>query len=224
MDPKLEARLRALATRKTPSTPTRRTKSQSAAKIVDAPERRNRLRRNTDELPWGEQYLETHATTPAFARKNNVEIHQEYIVFVKTHPLTGALLNSTRTRHKVPPINPKTGKEMKFTQKSGEAFPYFPTHWDWPSIFADSSVDIFIVESECSALAAAQRGFVTIGVGGCDGVFMVGTRRQKLHPIFSEMRLAGRRVYVVFDADRETNDNVHDAEQAAAKLFAEAVQ
>ncbi|MGP8226692.1 MAG: DUF3854 domain-containing protein, partial [Terracidiphilus sp.] len=196
----------------------------STAKTVAAPERRIRLRRNPDELLWGKQYLEAHATTPAFARKNNVVINPENIVFTKTQPLSGALLNSTRTRHKVPPINPKTGKEMKFTQKSGEAFPYFPTHWDWPSIFADSSVDIFIVESECSALAAAQRGFVTIGVGGCDGVFMVGTRRQKLHPIFSEMRLAGRRVYVVFDADRETNDNVHDAEQAAAKLFAEAVQ
>ena len=175
------------------------------------------------EKPWSEQYLEEHAVTVEFAEANNVEIHGDRIIFVKHHPLSRARLDSSRTRHKVPPIG-KDGKPMKFTQRHGEGFPYFPAHWDWARIFTDPAVDIFIVESECSALAGAQRGLVVIAVGGCDGAFMPGTHRQKLHPIFSEMVLKGRKVYIVFDADAKSNKNVHDAEQAAAKLFSEAVR
>ncbi len=172
---------------------------------------------------WGEQYLEEHAVTVEFAKANNVEIHDDRNVFVKHHPLSKARLDSSRTRHRVPPLD-KDGRPMKFTQRHGEGFPYFPVHWDWSRIFTNPIVDIFIVESECSALAGAQRGLVVIAVGGCDGVFMPGTRRQKLHPIFSEMVLKGRKVYMVFDADAKSNKNVHDAEQATAKLFAEAVR
>jgi hypothetical protein len=175
------------------------------------------------EKPWANQYLEDRAVDAEFAQANNAELHGDHIVFVKHHPLTHARMDSSRTRHKVPPLD-KDGRPMKFTQRRAEAFPYFPVHWDWSRIFKDPAVDLFIVESETSALAGAQRGLPVIGVGGCDGVFMAGARRQKLHPIFSEVVLKNRRIFLVFDADSRSNKNVHDAEQAAAKLFAEAVR
>ncbi len=175
------------------------------------------------EKPWSTQYLEDRAITVEFAKANNVETHDERIVFVKHHPLSHERMKSGRTRFKVPIVG-KDCKPQKFSQPSGEAFPYFPAHWDWSRVFTDPAVDIFIVESEASALAGAQRGLVVIAVGGCDGAFMTGTRRQKLHPIFSEMVLKGRKVYIVFDADSTLSKNVHDAEQATAKLFAEAVR
>jgi hypothetical protein len=176
------------------------------------------------EKPWPNQYLEGRAVDVEFAKANNVELHDDRNIFVKHHPLTRARLDSSRTRHRVPPLD-KDDKPMKFTQRRhGEGFPYFPVHWDWSRIFTDTSIDLYIVESECSALALAQRGVAAIGVGGCDGVFMAGTRRQKLHPIFSEMVLKGRKIYIVFDADTKLNKNVHDAEQAAAKLFGEAAR
>jgi len=172
--------------------------------------------------PWAESYLKERAVTVEFAEANEVKLYKDHIVFVKTHPLSNALLDSSRTRHEKPPLG-KDGRPMKFTQKPGESFPYFPKHWNWTKVFADPSFEIYIVESECSALAGAQRGFIAIAVGGCDGVFMTGTHRQKLHPIFSEMALKGRKVFIAFDGDSKKNSNVHDAEQAAAKLFAEAV-
>jgi hypothetical protein len=171
---------------------------------------------------WAENYLEERAVTVDFAKANGAELHKNRIVFTKFHPLSNVRLDSSRTRHEKPPLI--AGKPAKFTQKRGESFPYFPTHWNWTGIFADSSTNIFIVESECSALAAAQRGLIAIAVGGCDGAFMKDTHRQKLHPIFSEMTLKGRKVFIVFDADTKSNDNVHAAQQAAAKLFAEAVR
>jgi hypothetical protein len=183
-----------------------------------------RRRKAQPETLWAKQYLEERDVPIEFAEQNGVQLCEEYIVFEKRHPLSGALLTSSRTRHKVPPLDPKTGKPMKFTQKRGQSAPYFPKHWNWNHVFETPSIDIFIVESECSALSAARHGWAAIAVGGCDGVFMSGTHRQKLHPIFSEIKLKGRRVYIVFDADSKNNSNVHAAEQAAAKLFAEAVR
>lgn len=184
---------------------------------------RRKQQTKSAKKPWAESYLEERAVTVEFAEANDVKLGKDRVVFVKTHPLSNAPLDSSRTRHEKPPLD-KHGKPMKFTQKRGESFPYFPKHWDWKEIFADPSFEIYIVESECSALAAAQREFIAIAVGGCDGAFMAGTHRQKLHPIFSEMVLKGREVFIVFDGDSNTNDNVHNAEQATAKLFAEAVR
>jgi len=174
--------------------------------------------------PWAEQYLTDHAVSVEFALRSHVKIYDDRILFHRICPLTGRDLDATSTRHKVPPIDTKTGKPMKFTRKRGGGnVLYFPSSLNWKPAFADTSVDFYIVESECSALALAERDFYAIGTGGKDGVFMAGTKKQKLHEYLSNIKWSGRRVLLAFDGDVLTNQDVRESAHAAAKLFAEAV-
>ncbi len=156
--------------------------------------------------------------------QSHVKLCDDRILFHRICPLTGKDLDATSTRHKVPPTDPKTGKPMKFTRKrGGGSVLYFPSCLNWKLAFADTSVDFYIVESECSALALAEHDIYAIGTGGKDGVFMAGTKRQKLHEYFSNIKWGGRRVLLAFDGDALTQEDVRESAHAAAKLFAEAV-
>ncbi len=184
----------------------------------------NKATRKTAK-PWAEQYLQDRAVDVEFAKRCGVKVYDERIVFPRIHPLTGNDLNASSTRHQTPPTDPKTGKAMKFTRRPGVGnVLYFPRCLDWKTAFSNTSIDLYIVESECSALALAQRGLYAIGTGGKDNVFMVGTKKQKLHEQFNLIKLTGRRVLLAFDGDMATNPLVRDSVQAAAKLFREVKQ
>jgi hypothetical protein len=175
--------------------------------------------------PWAEKYLEDRAVDLDFAKRCGVKVYGERVMFPRIHPLTGNDLNASSTRHQTPPTDPKTGKAMKFTRRPGVGnVLYFPRCLDWKTAFSDTSIDLYVVESECSALALAQRGLYAIGTGGKDNVFMAGTKRQTLHEHFSLIKLRGRRVFLGFDGDMAINPQVRDSVEAAAKLFAEANQ
>jgi hypothetical protein len=197
--------------------PDNRTKSASNYNTVKA----SKIAAKT----WAEQYLEDHAVPVAFAKENHVKLYDARIIFQRIHPLTGEILDASSIRHKEPPLDPKTGKPMKFTRKRGAAnVLYYPAHWNWKLAFNDTSTDLYIVESECSALALAMLGLVAIGTGGKDMVFMAGTKKQKLHEDFEQIKLAGRKVYLLFDGDTASNPEVKASVDAAAKLFAEATR
>jgi hypothetical protein len=73
-----------------------------------------------------------------------------------------------RIRYFFPPID-KNGKPVKFAQpKQSNVEAYFDPHIDWRKIAKDTSIEVCFVEGEIKALAANQRGIVTIGLGGVD--------------------------------------------------------
>jgi hypothetical protein len=197
---------------------------QQAKRKKPKPEAAPRQRRTKPaEKLWADQYMEERGFDREFAEQNGAEIERDRIVFIKFHPLTGLRVEGSRTRLREP-ITIK-GKPAKFIQrKDTNSSPYFARCLNWKSIFADPSCPIVISEGETRSLAGAKHHIPVIGCGGVDGVFMAGTHRQKLHPIFEEMVLKGRTIYICFDADAESNSNVRNAENAAAKLFVEAAR
>ncbi len=174
-------------------------------------------------VPTARKYLCDHGVSAEFAESCGVKIQRGRIIFDKFEPMTGALLDSGRSRPLDPQPDPKTGKLMKFVQKRGtESRLYFPRVLDWRAAFLDTSIPLFLVESECFALALAERGYYAIGTGGKDNIFLSGSKRTALHPDFDEIQLRGRKVYLMFDADDKVNPQVRASIEAAARLLSEA--
>jgi hypothetical protein len=205
--------------------PTQKLKDRpkAAPRFKPKPAAHRQRRTRPTEKSWADQYIEERGFDRAFAEQNGVEIERDRIVFLKFHPLTGGRIEGSRTRLREP-ITIK-GKIAKFIQrKNTESFPYFAPCLNWKAIFTDASCPIVVSEGETRALTGAKHHIPVIGCGGVDGVFMAGTHRQKLHPIFDEIVLKGRTIFICFDADAELNSNVGAAENAAARLFVEAVR
>jgi Domain of unknown function (DUF3854) len=174
-------------------------------------------------VPTARKYLSEHGVSVEFAQRCGVKIQPGRIIFPKYDPMTGELLDSGRIRPMDPKPDPKTSRMMKFIQRRGtESRLYFPKFWDWKSAFLDTSIPLFLVESECSALALAERGYHAIGTGGKDNIFLSGSKRTALHPDLDGIRLRGRKVYLMFDADDKVNPQVRASIEAAASLLSEA--
>lgn len=75
---------------------------------------------------------------------------------------------------------------------------------------------IIITEGELKAACATKMGFPTIGLGGV-WCFRSAKNQLALLPVFKELNLAGKRVYIIFDSDAATNPNVALAENTLCK-------
>jgi len=92
---------------------------------------------------------------------------------------------------------------------------YIPQLLDWAKYLATNK-PIFITEGELKAACATARGYPTIALGG---VWNFCSRKKgvQLLPIFSELNLENRIVYIVYDSDSVTNPQVIMAENELCK-------
>jgi putative DNA primase/helicase len=118
--------------------------------------------------------------------------------------------------HRVKPANPRRGQKQKPIKyeapKKERPRPYFPPLFR--DIYATADF-IVIVEGEKKALCTSQHGFATIGLCGV----WSWSFDHSLLPELAALNWNGRRVFIVFDSDRLTNEDVRKAEsRLAAKL------
>ncbi len=108
-------------------------------------------------------------------------------------------------------------KEQRYAQPPdtlNEA--YLPPFISWTDYITDVSRPIIITEGELKAAAATARGWATIGLGGVD-CFRSGKRGLSILPIFNQLSLAGREVFIIYDSDAALNPNVAAAESALCR-------
>ena len=117
-----------------------------------------------------------------------------------------------------PPKDAKTGKHRKYLQPSGVPVrAYIP-----PQVrdkLSDATCRLVITEGEKKALAAVQAGFACVGLSGVDCWHTKGT--AKLLPDLDRIAWQGRQVFVAFDSDAATNDNVTRNECELAAVLAD---
>ena len=128
------------------------------------------------------------------------------------HGLDGELLDYFRVKPDNPRVQKDNGKQVKYEAPKGRPpHAYLPPqcHRAWRS-----GEPLLVVEGEKKALAGCQNGFPTIGLAG-----VWSWRRKGERELLPELRAIpwkDRRVYVVFDSDRESNPRVRQAEAALA--------
>jgi hypothetical protein len=88
----------------------------------------------------------------------------------------------------------------------------------WSKIAQDVNIPIIITEGEIKAAAACAAGFPTLAIGGvwCWGA---KTRRIELLDAFKDFKWEGRKVYICFDSDGHTNDDIQLACQELINTF-----
>ena len=92
---------------------------------------------------------------------------------------------------------------------------YIPPLLDWQKYLATTN-PIFITEGELKAACATARGYPTIALGG---VWNFCSRKKgvQLLPIFDDLKLEDRTVYIVYDSDAVSNPMVIQAENELCK-------
>jgi hypothetical protein len=115
-----------------------------------------------------------------------------------------------------------TGKKaMRYCQPGDTVTEvYLPPLVKWRTVAANTERPILITEGELKAACATKYGLPTVGLGGVWS-FQSGKHNTPMLPIFEELGLSGRRVYIVFDSDAVTNPNVVAAELRLAKRLTE---
>lgn len=101
-------------------------------------------------------------------------------------------------------------KEQRYDQPSMAPEVYFPPLLPWKKYLA-AKEPLFITEGEFKAACATSRGYPCIALGG---VWNFCSRKNgvQLLPIFDELGLAGRDVYILYDSDSVSNPQVIMAE------------
>lgn len=110
-------------------------------------------------------------------------------------------------------------KDQRYDQPKGETTEiYFPPLINWKKFF-ERDKPLYITEGELKAACATAKGFPTIGLGG---VWNFCSRKKGIAmlPVFKEMKLANRDVYIVFDSDAATNPQVVAAENELCRQIA----
>lgn len=92
---------------------------------------------------------------------------------------------------------------------------YIPPLLNWLK-YLETDKPLFITEGELKAACATARGYPTIALGG---VWNFCSRKKgiQLLPIFDELKLQGRQVYIVYDSDSVSNPMVIQAENELCK-------
>lgn len=120
----------------------------------------------------------------------------------------------------------KDGKPCKYeSPKGGGNYPYFP-----PGISAalsDPAAVLLITEGEKKALKAMQEGLPCVGLVGVDGWSKARPRDasgkkkgpRELLPDLESVAWKGRTVYIVYDSDATTKDEVRFAEYKLAEAL-----
>lgn len=106
-------------------------------------------------------------------------------------------------------------KEQRYDQPALAPEVYFPPLLPWRKYLATTE-PLFITEGEFKAACATARGYPCIALGG---VWNFCSRKNgvSLLPIFDELGLAGRDVYIIYDSDSVSNPQVIMAENELCK-------
>lgn len=84
---------------------------------------------------------------------------------------------------------------------------YFPKNVDWSSIIEDVNQPVIFTEGELKSAKACKEGFPTVGLGGVHN-----WRSYKLGiewlPSLAALKLVRRNVYICFDSDYKSNEQV----------------
>jgi putative DNA primase/helicase len=113
------------------------------------------------------------------------------------------------------PDNPpeRNGKLLKYLQPKGVRVRcYFPV--GVREELAAGSVRILITEGEKKSISATRHGFPTIGLSGVNAWCKAGT--TMLNSDLAAIEWKGRKVYICFDSDAETNATVQLEQQKLA--------
>lgn len=104
-----------------------------------------------------------------------------------------------------PQLNQSTGKPAKYLQPTGAPTrPYIPR-----AVYAlqeDTTARLVFTEGEKKTLCATQHGFNCIGLCGVDNWH--GRKKTSLTAELDRFKWDGREVFIAFDSDAATNDNV----------------
>lgn len=95
---------------------------------------------------------------------------------------------------------------------------YMPPLVKWQGIIDKPEMPIIITEGELKAACATKHGLPTIGLGGV-WCFMSKRAGVSLLPVFDQLKLAGRVVYICYDSDAVTNPDVVAAELRLAAML-----
>lgn len=109
-------------------------------------------------------------------------------------------------------------KPQRYTQPAGSMNEvYLPPFIQWKK-YLEGNEPLVITEGEKKSAHATKEGLPTMGIGGVEN-FTAKEFAGALLPIFDEMNLSGRLVYICYDSDAATNQNVVQAEvKLAARL------
>ena len=113
---------------------------------------------------------------------------------------TGCLLRPNRPR--------KNGPKYEAPQGSGVILDVHPR---MRQEVRTGAGDLFVVEGVKKADALVSRGAPAVALAGVWMAHVPHSRPKELLPCWNHVRLAGRRVFIVFDSDWKRNDTVHAA-------------
>lgn len=113
-------------------------------------------------------------------------------------------------------------KRQRYTQPAKSAPElYLPPLVDWRKAAADASQPLVITEGELKAACGCKlTAYPTIGLGGVEN-WKATKRGLAWLPQFNLFQWEGRRVYIAFDSDAATNENVQRAERGLAAVAAQ---
>jgi len=95
---------------------------------------------------------------------------------------------------------------------------YFPIglDCDWPTLLRDPTQPLIITEGELKAACATKFGFPTIGLGGVDS-FRASKIGKLLIDDLEAIAWKGRKVFIAYDSDLQTNCDVRRALRVLAR-------
>jgi len=127
----------------------------------------------------------------------------------------GKVTESVRFRF-LDELRNQKNKIVKYSQPKGtEPRLYFPPNMNWKKILKDPSIAITFTEGEKKAYAACKAGIPTIGLGGVWS-FKSKKLNKALIDDFKSIVFKGRTIYICFDNDAKTNEDVMKAIRAFA--------
>lgn len=115
-------------------------------------------------------------------------------------------------------------KDRRYDQPTAETpqvyIPHIlPKNKKWEDIFTDATIPIIITEGELKAACATKHGLPTLALGGVWNFKSKKAGLQRL-PIFEEITLKDRIVFIVFDSDSAINPQVlHAQYKFAEEMF-----
>lgn len=168
---------------------------------------------------WEVRYCTERGFDWEFAKKSDCErvddagagrhgyVRRGGIIFHSNDPITHQRLTSSPLRHQHPiPYTEKgKAKERKFSQRKDSPYePYFAPSMDWKRAFKDAKVDVILSEGPTRSLAGAKHERYVIALPGVNG----HGSGDELHASLRRIVWKGRKVYICFDADAESNPDV----------------
>ncbi len=131
----------------------------------------------------------------------------------------GQTLEFVRVRYLRLPPAPKGTKQQRYDQPTASGVQaYFSPLMNWPLVFEDTSIPIYITEGEKKAALGCSMELPVIGLGGVYN-FRDKAEGNEFLPVMSKPAWSGRTVYIVYDSDYDTNPDVRIAcDRLAAEL------